>query len=140
MVKRPELIKALILIVMVFCTGGAVADTVSDHFDDGVLDPNWNVTFENVSGWTYSESGTQLNVTDMTYIDSGYSGATRVNIGQSFVATGNFSVQCAFSWDSGGLDSAMQAFGIELLNEGEKVISCEYYAHGLHKQGQNWQS
>ncbi len=121
------LVKTAVVILIVACANNTLADSVFDHFDDGVLDPAWNITFENVSGWTYSESGTQLNVTDMTLIDPGYSSATRVNISQPFTATGDFSIECAFSWDSDGLDSAMQVLGIELYNGDEKVIRCEYY-------------
>ena len=44
-----------------------------DNFDDEILDPTWAVSFEYADGWTYTESGTELEVTDInSTINGGY--------------------------------------------------------------------
>ncbi|MHC4122800.1 MAG: hypothetical protein ACYSSI_04440 [Planctomycetota bacterium] len=87
------------VIFVVFCS--SVWADIYDHFDDGVLDTAWNVTFENTTEWTYSESGTDLNVTDVGDVGA------KVYISQDFYASGDFEAECSFSWDSAGTNNAM---------------------------------
>ncbi len=116
---RNEIGFVLVVFVGLLVCGAALGD-VYDHFDDGVLDPAWEVTFEDTEGWTYTESGTHLTATDIEDIGS------IVYVSQDFYAPGEFEVECSFSWDSGGSDTAMQSFGVELLS-GETRVALAYY-------------
>ncbi len=68
-----------------------------DDFDNGVLDPAWSVTVQDAVGWTYSESGTNLTVTDIQDItdDVDYG---KVKLSQSFTPLTDFHVDFDFSW------------------------------------------
>ena len=59
----------LILLLVLCIPPTALADVILyDHFDDGVLDPAWEVVFnENVCGWTYSEELSNLHVTEICH-------------------------------------------------------------------------
>ncbi|MHC4739426.1 MAG: LamG domain-containing protein [Planctomycetota bacterium] len=120
---------AVAVMVVLIGAGSTVAD-VYDHFDDGVLDAAWNVTFDNSTDWTYSESGTHLTVTDV-----GDVGAI-VYISQDFYASGNFDAECSFSWDSAGTNRAMQAFGFELLSGETRVALAHYHDPWLYHRGE----
>ena len=51
-------IRYLIPLLVLFVSDAASADTiVYDHFDDGIPDPAWEVTFNDLAyGWTYCPS------------------------------------------------------------------------------------
>ena len=65
--KRISSFICAILIVLISHTAGLGMETVLyDHFDDGSLDPDWNISFaDGAIGWTYTESGTDFSVTDI---------------------------------------------------------------------------
>ena len=98
----------------------AQADVVVyDHFDDGVLDPAWSISFQDSTGWTYIESGTGLDVTDInpTVINPDSSGTwARVVLSQDFTLLTDFRVGCDFSWDSENSNRAMQSIYMELYD------------------------
>ena len=83
----------------------AHATVIVEDFDDGVLDPAWQVTFENASGWSYSEQGTELTVTDVTTLASGWG---RVNLERTVDLSGDFGLEWSFSWDEFGDPNAVQ--------------------------------
>jgi len=133
-----------VLAVVVSLLAGSVSTlraevTVSlvDHFDDGILDPAWTVNFENASGWTYSESGTLLTVTDIAIIDLGQTFAP-VEISQPFPAVGDFSVEWAFAWDSSGTNNAMQDIELRLSSNGQRVIWSTYRDHWTGTTGEQF--
>ena len=90
-----------------------------------------DTTFEGTTGWTYSESGTNLTATDVGNI-----GAI-VYISQDFYATGDFEAACSFSWDSAGTNTAMQAFSLQLYGGETRVATADYqdpwYYHRAEK-------
>ncbi|MCE5339523.1 MAG: LamG domain-containing protein [Planctomycetaceae bacterium] len=100
------------------------ASSISDHFDDGVLDPAWNITYNNASGWTYTESGTNLTVTGIT---SPVSYAWNdVFLTRDFSAPGDFEINTKISWDSGRVSSAMQTLYIRAYSGTKIVVESGY--------------
>lgn len=98
----------------------AQADVVVyDHFDNGVLDPAWSISLQDSTGWTYIESGTSLDVTDINptviYPDSNGTWA-KVVLSQDFTPLTDFRVDCDFSWDSENSNKAMQSIYMELYD------------------------
>ncbi len=92
---------------------------VNDHFDDGILDPAWQVDFQDAHAWTYEESGTNLTVTDIdpeVVNPSGGGPWAVVSLSRAFSATDDFHVDFDFSWDCEGNDTAMQRLTISLLD------------------------
>ena len=59
---------------------------IEDDFDNGVLDPAWEVTLEDATGWEYAESGTELTVTDT---------AARLEPAKLFACIGRPRLKCA---------------------------------------------
>ena len=102
----------LMAAVIFFATFQASAD-VFDHFNDGLLDPAWEITFENATGWTYTESGTELVVDDIEMITGPPNG---VILKQDFLAPGNFKVKSALSWDSNDMSSVLQTIGVRVYS------------------------
>jgi hypothetical protein len=98
---------------------------VYDHFDDGVLDPAWQVTFRDAHGWTYEETGTNLIGTeiDPAVINTSGGGTWAVvSLSQTFSPVDDFHVDFDFSWDSEGSDAAMQRLTISLLGAGGETL------------------
>jgi len=101
-----------------------------DHFDDGSLDPSWQIAFTNASGWSCSEAGTNLTVTDIdsTVVNSGGGGEwARVTLSRTFSHLSDFQIDFDFSWDSEGSIRAEQGVGMRLLDPvGNTVASASY--------------
>jgi len=94
---------------------------VVDQFDDGTLSTDWSVGYENATGWTFSESGGSLTVTDISpsVVNAGSGGTmARVMLSQTFTPLADFTASCAVAWDSEGSVNAMQGVGIMLYNGG----------------------
>lgn len=125
MKKQGKVVLAVVCLLMVVC--GFAKANVYDHFDDGVLGSEWNVSYYNSTGWTYSESGTLITVTDIAIDDPGYDLNTRIYISQAFDAAGDFEAEFSFSWDSGSVDSALEGTRLELYSGGDAVIRAGYY-------------
>jgi hypothetical protein len=73
--------RVLLLVVFIILYGvitlpARASSVVYDDFDDGILDSAWSITFQDSTGWVYTETGTKLNVTDIfpTVINSGGGG------------------------------------------------------------------
>ena len=59
---RCFLIGMLAVCALVIARRADAAVALVDDFDDGVLGPEWAITFDNTTGWSYTESGTTLHV------------------------------------------------------------------------------
>ncbi len=134
--KRTILFTVFSLIFAVPILQAAIV--LEDHFDDGVLDPAWNVTFEQATGWTYEESGTNLTVTDIdsTILNDGPDGVWGyVDLTRTFSPLADFQVEIGFSWESFSTLSMLQQVGVFLYgNQGELVAYGGYFdAWALHR-------
>jgi hypothetical protein len=81
----------------------------TDHFDDGILDPAWQVAFEGldglaiVNGWDFDESVTQasyLTVRDITGANSGVGDWRQVILRRTVPPLGDFHVAMRIAWNS----------------------------------------
>jgi hypothetical protein len=102
----------------------AAPTEINDHFDDGVLDPAWKTTYNNASGWTCSESGTNFTVTDITAPVS--NAWNDVSLTREFSAPGDFEIKAKISWDSDRLYSAMQTLYIRAYSGNTIVAESGY--------------
>ncbi|MHC4478468.1 MAG: right-handed parallel beta-helix repeat-containing protein [Planctomycetota bacterium] len=109
---------------------------VHDHFDDGMLDAAWVVSFYDADGWTYAESGTHLTVTDIDANISPGGKWARVDLTQYLPSLGDFEATCTFSWDSEGSLKPRQNFDLNMLNNGERVVSCTYHDAWEYHRGE----
>jgi hypothetical protein len=126
-VRRREMREIRFIVMMavfVFFGGAYQAEGVYDHFNDGVLDSAWQVSYENATGWTYQESGTNIKVTNVAGSGSDWHHAY---IKQNFAAAGDFSLNCAISWDSIHGYSDIQTLGIHLYSSGRSAINAGYH-------------
>lgn len=79
--------------------GHAAQISILDDFNDGVLDPAWNITKENVKSWTYQEAGSKLTVSNIVSTLSGQANwGAAVTLGRSFDPVGDFKIDFDFSW------------------------------------------
>lgn len=113
----------------------AAAGTVLlDDFDDGSLDSAWSVSLSNATGWTYSESGSELTVTDIapTVVNSvSYGTVAGVTLSRSFTELGDFDVDVDISWDSESSVAAMQHLLVGLYDaDGNLVAGLGGYRDG----------
>ena len=109
----------------------AEAETVLiDHFDDLELDPSWVVTLQDADGWSYSESGTALTVTDVdpSIINPGGGGTwAHAFLIREHAAVDDFHIEFDLAWDSFESNAAQQQLFLELLDvEGSPVIGAGY--------------
>ena len=106
----------------------ATADVIiHDDFDDGTLDPAWQIFLEHASGWAYEESGTNLIVSDIDaeVVNPG-GGETRavVHLVQACPSLTDLHVDFQISWDCLDTDAAMQRLRVSLIDgSGNAVIS-----------------
>ncbi len=122
------LVKTAVVILIVACANSTLADSVFDHFDDEMLDPAWQIIFDNSLGWMYSEAGTLLTVTDIDIIDQSSAPArSHVLLSQKFLAPADFTIKGTIAWDSGGNNSAMQGIFIRLRSGGGIIVSAGYH-------------
>lgn len=135
MATKAQFVKSLLLSIL--CLTGVeitvASAAISDHFNNGALDPEWNVSFNNASGWTYAESGTNLSVTDIGVITSG--SWSDVFLRQDFSAPGNFEIKFGFSWDSESTLSTMQTLGIRAYSGSKIVTECGYIDSWIDHNG-----
>ena len=93
---------------------------ISDHFDDGTLDPAWSINFYQATGWSYTESGTTLNVTDIAATEPGWA---FVSLKQDFTPLSDFNIDFWFSWDSEGSTRAMQNVLVQVYGQTDKIAA-----------------
>jgi len=117
----------IIFIVCIFASGVSAGVIFSDDFDDGVLDSAWNVSFNNVISWTYTEAGTTLTVTEIT-MDPSVTGIVpgAVTLSRNVGSLSDFTVDCGISWDAEGLDSRIEVLSIYLMSGGQQVAYIAY--------------
>lgn len=134
-----RLMGIMVLAVGLSLTATAMATgalMVDDHFDNGILDPAWTVTLQNVSSWNYIETGSDLLVHDIVPINSNTEWST-VTLSRQFSPVTDFFVDFDFAWDSGGLKTAMQYVNIGLYDEtGRKLTSVWYFDAWSDKAGE----
>ena len=119
------ILTGLAIELLMFGAAG-MADTVtviSDHFDDNMLDPAWSINFHQATGWTYTESGTTLNVTDIAATEPGWAS---VSLTQDFAPLSDFNIDFWFSWDSEGSTRAMQNVLVQAYGQTGKIIAAGY--------------
>jgi hypothetical protein len=129
--KTQKMLFSSILCVCFVCVvAHATTTAVYDHFDDSMLAPAWSVSFQNSTGGSYTESGTNLTVTDIipTVINAGNGGPwAKVILSQTFAPLADFSVDFDFSWSSAGSMRPMQDVGIDLYDSiGNQIAMAEY--------------
>ena len=115
--------------------GLAVATNIviNDHFDDSTLDSAWSTSFDQVTGWYYTESGTTLNVTDITTTGSGW---TSVNLTQYITPLSDFNINFEFSWDSENDVKAMQNVLVQAYRQdGTKIAEAGYSDGWIDSEG-----
>lgn len=128
--------KAAFLILMVtsflglYAPDAYSATVLLDDFNNNSLDPAWTVSFSNVSNWTYSESGTNLEVTDIN--PEAMNTYATVSLSRSFQSLQDFTVTSKFSWDSYGDLHSMQEFTIYLFDESSNQIAAIGYSDGWY--------
>lgn len=124
-------------LLLIASSPALAVQAVYDHFDDSILDPAWEISFQEdasaATGWTYSESGTSLTVTDIvdthTRTLEEPSQWARVSLSQSFTPLEDFAAHISFGWDSGPQDEirAMQGVALELVDEfGDPLVRVAY--------------
>jgi len=96
---------------------------ISDHFDDSTLDPAWSINFYQATGWSYTESGTTLNVTDIASTEPGWA---FVSLKQDFTPLSDFNIDFWFSWDSEGSTRAMQNVLVQVYGQTGKITAAGY--------------
>jgi hypothetical protein len=99
---------------------------LEDHFNNGVLDPAWSVSLVNASGWTYSESGTNLTVTNIaaTTVDPNWG---KVLLSRTFSPLADFHVDFDISWDSLGSLFAYQNAYVTLYDSSHNIVAFAGY-------------
>jgi hypothetical protein len=108
----------------IYETSDTIPVVVYDHFDDGVLDPAWSVTFDNATGWSYIESGSILSVTEIAPVGLGWSSVSPT---MYITPIGDFSLNFDFSWDSSNSVRAMQNILVQLYDDlGNKLVAVGY--------------
>ncbi len=121
--------KKILLLTLTLLIGIAgmvnAAVIVHDDFDNSILEPSWDVSFENATGFTYSETGSGLTVSDI--LSSGENQWNRISLSQSFDAISDYNIDFGFSWVEE--DNAMQNLFLKLYTNGgtELVTSVGFY-------------
>ena len=122
--------RCLIPLLVLCVPAAALAEViVYDHFDDGVLDPAWEVTLnEFACDWTYAEQGSDLHVTEICHDGSALDWAI-VSLSQPCLAPADFYVAWKFAWYvSAGYPDAMQELIVVLYDETGSAIAYGGYA------------
>jgi hypothetical protein len=122
-IERKEIMKRMLMIIvshLVLLSGTAYSEyiPVFDHFDDGTLDPAWSITLEEATGWSYTEAGTELTVTDIDPFGGG-----KVILSRAFSSLNDFYVDLDFSWGSEGSNSAYQLIYLTLYDNSHNIIA-----------------
>jgi hypothetical protein len=124
---------SLIVSVVLF-VGCPLLASINDHFNNGQLDPAWQVSYANTASWTYTESGTNLAVSGIGRIDNG-SGSS-VLLEQNFSAVGDFEIKSGMSWDSEGTNATRQTVAVCAYNGDNVVTEGGYCDWWINDRGQ----
>jgi hypothetical protein len=128
------------VISLLAATVGASPQAIHDDFDDGVLDEAWEIALEFADGWTYTEEGTNLAVTDIDpEIVNPNSGGTWASIylRQETEPLGDFALTFRLAWDSQDSQQAMQMCQVLLLDDcGNLIVVAGYSDTWVGHRGQ----
>ncbi len=94
---------------------------VSDHFDNGVLDPAWVVSYDKTDGYVGEESGTNYTVSNINRVVYDDWNTVRLTQSLSTPLTRNFQVNFDFSWAMEH-PAAMQIVSVRLLDSNDVEI------------------
>lgn len=130
--KKVKLFSLMAAVVII--NYSAIAD-VYDHFNNGVLDPAWQVSFENANSWSYTIGGSALTCSAIPRINN--SADSAVLLSRSFVAPGNFDVKTKMLWDNQGLDSSRGWVETRLYSGNTIVAWGGYYDWWIFHSGGN---
>jgi len=125
---------SLMAAVILFAACPASAG-VFDHFNNGQLDPAWEVSFQNATGWSYTESGTELVVSDIDMVTGPPNG---VELTRNFLAPGDFEVKSRLSWDSLSLPSVIQTIDVRVYSGGALAVQGGYTDPMLYGAGRRY--
>jgi hypothetical protein len=120
------------VVLFVACQASA---GVFDHFNNGQLDPAWTVTLQNATGWSYTESGTELVVSDIDMVTGPPNG---VELTRNFLAPGNFEVKSRLSWDSLSLPSVIQTIDVRVYSGNALAVQGGYTDPMLYSAGRRY--
>jgi hypothetical protein len=125
--------KLAVVAILLFASNSLLA-VINDHFDNGVLDPAWQVTLGNASWWTYVETGSKLIVTDIGIQNSSLDSS--VSLRRDFYAPGDYEIKSKLSWTE-STDNTMEWIIVRAYS-GNKIASeggfCDYWvAHSGQK-------
>jgi hypothetical protein len=101
------------------------------------LDPTWSISFQDAIDWTFSESGTELKVTDITpaVINNASGGKWAiVKLSRDTNPLTDFRTDFVISWDSEDSVSPAQALYIALYDDGGSRIALAGYYDAWSQQ------
>lgn len=146
-IRSSQAIVALLVMALAAAATTGFGAEIHDDFNDGVLDPAWTVQFNNANGWTYSEAGTNLTVTEIAATVMSHDGMalipSEVMLTQPVASMGDFQADMSFSWSStqaGYPESdALQKVLLRLMGpSGEVVAFCGYSDPWIHYSGSRY--
>ncbi len=108
-------------------TASAQESVLLDHFDDGLLDPAWQVSFQNADDWSLLESGSELTVNDISHV--GTNEWARVRLTRAVTPLDDFHMRAEISWTTGDFDdAAMQGLIVNLLDADGDLVALAFYS------------
>ena len=87
---------------------------LDDDFNDGVLDPTWDVALNNATEWDYAETGTELTVDDIAGPGTGWRSVWLTR--PSDTPLDDFDMSATFSWEQSG-NEVLQSLFFDVLAE-----------------------
>jgi hypothetical protein len=122
MITRVKFVTILLSAILCFSAGASAA--TYNLISNGQLDSAWQVSQNNSTGLSYTANGTTLSVNGIGTINDSI--ASEVLLSQNFLASGDFNIQAGFSWNSGGLLSAIQTLSVRAKNGNTIVTEAGY--------------
>ncbi|MCA9298495.1 MAG: hypothetical protein KDA28_05485 [Phycisphaerales bacterium] len=119
--------RPIIFALVVPCLAHADDVVLSDHFDDATLDPAWDVSFDNASGWSFFESGSALTVDGIDHVD--LNAWARVRLDQPVGDLADVLARASISWNGNGDNAVMQYVSMQ-LRDADGSIASAFYSDG----------
>ncbi len=98
---------------------------LADHFDDGTLDPAWEIEFSNADGWTFAESGSNLTVSAIDHVEPNE--WSRVQLSQSVDPLDDFRLVASIHWASLSQPQVMQYLRILAYDGTDQWVAIAYF-------------
>ncbi len=124
----------VVILAVVLFISYPLSAAISDHFDDGVLGSEWNISLVNATSWNYTESGSILTVSGVPRTNDGLD--SEVVLTQNFSAPGDFEVKSRMLWDNKGFDSARNWMDVRLFSGNTMVAWGGYCDYWIADSGQ----